>query len=181
VALTHRADPRREAGARRAGRSQRPWWPGRFGGHESARIAADDRGGEVRVDDGLDALDALLGPAGAAEGGGLADAGRAVCEADLDDDVALGGNGEAGELVPAHRGDVDDGGADVVHGPGPREILGHDREGRDGAVTIPILQSFFKMSLFVICTGWQNKAPPHHVSQTDGPDVRYDASLRLLP
>ena len=46
---------------------------GRF---EPARVGADHGRREMGVDDGLDALDALLAPARAAEGGGLADAGR---------------------------------------------------------------------------------------------------------
>ena len=86
----------------------------------SNRLAssADHGRREMGVDDGLDALDALLAPARAAEGGGLADAGRAVRQPDLDDDVALGGNRELRELVLPHRRHVDDGAADVGDGRG---------------------------------------------------------------
>jgi hypothetical protein len=74
----------------------------------------------------------------------------AVGEAELDDDVALGGDREAGELVPAHRGHVDDGGADlrdaeiarevgrgdgtVFHGTALSAAVGMGRSGSRGAV-----------------------------------------------
>ena len=83
---------------------------------EPAGVGAEHRRRQMRVDDGLDALHALLGPARTAEGGGLADAGGAVRQPDLDDDVALGGNRELRELVLPHRRHVDDGAADVGDG-----------------------------------------------------------------
>ena len=61
---------------------------------EAIGAHADQRRSEIGVDRCLDALDAFLAPARAAQRRGLADAVRAIGQAQLDDDVALRRDGE---------------------------------------------------------------------------------------
>jgi hypothetical protein len=61
---------------------------------EAFRRRADESRRQVGIDRCLYALDAFLAPAGAAKGCGFTDADDAVDEAQLDDDVALGGDGQ---------------------------------------------------------------------------------------
>lgn len=65
-------------------------------------------GRQVGVDVGLDGSDALLAPTWAAERRGLADADRAVGEAEFDDDVALRRRRDLGEFVAPQRRHVHD-------------------------------------------------------------------------
>jgi hypothetical protein len=99
------------------------------GGLEQIGALADDRRGQIGVDVGLHGLDALLAPARAAEGGGLADPLDAVGEPHLDEDVVLRRHRGVGQLVLTHRRHVDDGAPHLANREIAAQVRGGGRQG----------------------------------------------------